>query len=571
MALRKTYKRIGDLLIEKGLITPQQLEYALNKRGEEKKPLGEVLVDLGFITWEDITRALSEQYDVPVLEDIPDRISEKAIQMIPRRQSEKLRIVPVNYDEETQTLTVVTDDVLRINSAIQEIRFLTGKSPKVYLVSPPVFLDLFKRAYEMEVPLDITELKLEVEQPESAPQIEEAEEVLTEASPAVKLVNFIIDKAIVQGASDIHIEPQENIVRVRYRVDGLLRKITDFPKTLHNGVVSRIKIMSKLDISEKRLPQDGKFYVRRNSEQYDFRVSTMPSIFGEKVVMRILQVSAAERRLEDLGFSDYNYRRLKHLISHPYGIILVTGPTGSGKSTTLVGVLNELKDITKNIVTAEDPVEYTIEGVTQCQVNPEIGLTFPRFLRAFLRQDPDIIMVGEIRDRETAQLAIEASLTGHLVLSTLHTNTAAAAIARLVNMGVDPHLISVSLIGVVGQRLVRKLCDKCKVRVDAGELVKERSERLKKLLDLEFSSEYISGEGCDACRGEGYRGRTAIHEVLIVNKKIRELITRGASESEIESAAFEEGMITMFEDGILKVVQGITSMEEVKRVAAAEE
>jgi len=571
LAFRKTYKRIGDLLIERGLITPEQLQYALSKRGEEKKPLGEVLVDLGLVSWEDIIHALSEQYGIPVLESIPNKVPEKAIRMVPKQQSEKLRIVPIGYDEETNTLIVATDDVLKVNTATQEIRFLTGKPPKVYLVSPPDYADLFKRVYELEPTLDLTELRLEVDQSESAAATEETEEVLTETSPAVRIVNFIIDKALSQGASDIHIEPQENIVQVRYRIDGLLRKVTDFPKTLHSGVVSRIKIMSKLDISEKRLPQDGKFFVRRNGEQFDFRVSTMPSIFGEKVVMRILQVSAANRKLEELGFSDYNYRRLKHLISHPYGIVLVTGPTGSGKSTTLVGILNELKDVTKNIVTAEDPVEYTIEGVTQCQVNPEIGLTFPRFLRAFLRQDPDIIMVGEIRDKETAQLAIEASLTGHLVLSTLHTNTAAAAIARLVNMGIDPHLISVSLIGVVGQRLVRKLCGECRVQVEPGEVVRAEGERLKKLLNVDFTAEYIAGEGCPSCRGEGYKGRTAIHEVLVVNRRIRQMIAAKASESEIEQAALEEGMITMFEDGILKVIQGITSLEEVKRMAAAEE
>lgn len=570
MAFRKTYKRIGDLLIERGLITPEQLQYALNKRGEEKKPLGEVLVDLGLVGWEDITHALSEQYGIPVLESIPNKVPEKAIRMVSKQQSEKLRIVPIDYDEETNTLIVATDDVLKVNTATQEIRFLTGKPPKVYLVSPPDYADLFKRVYELEPTLDLAELRLEVDQSESAAAVEETVEALTETSPAVRIVNFIIDKALAQGASDIHIEPQENIVQVRYRIDGLLRKVTDFPKTLHSGVVSRIKIMSKLDISEKRLPQDGKFFVRKNGEQFDFRVSTMPSIFGEKVVMRILRVSAANQKLEELGFSNYNYKRLKHLISHPYGIVLITGPTGSGKSTTLVGILNEVKDMTKNIVTAEDPVEYTIEGVTQCQVNPEIGLTFPRFLRAFLRQDPDIIMVGEIRDRETAQLAIEASLTGHLVLSTLHTNTAAAAIARLVNMGIDPHLISVSLIGVVGQRLVRKLCSECRVQVEPGRAVKAEGERLKKLLDVDFTMEYIAGEGCPNCRGEGYKGRTAIHEVLVVNRRIRQMIVEKASESEIEQAALEEGMITMFEDGVLKVIQGITSLEEVRRVATVE-
>ncbi|MCD6462745.1 MAG: Flp pilus assembly complex ATPase component TadA [Thermotogae bacterium] len=568
MAKFKTYKRIGDILIEKGLITPEELKYALSKRGEERKPLGEVLVDLGLVTWDDIVKALGEQYGIPVLDKVPSQIPSDVVKSISKQQAEKLHIVPIGYEEDG-TLSIVTDDVLRVAPAQEEIRFLTGKAPKILLVSKPAFEELFKRVYEGGAIPDLAELELEMGSVEQTTE-EVVEEELTESSPAVKVVNFIIDGALKQGASDIHIEPQEHLVRVRYRVDGRLRKVTDFPKSLHSAVVSRIKILSKLDISERRLPQDGKFYVRREGEQYDFRVSTMPSIFGEKVVMRILKVSAANRRLEDLGLSEYNYGRLRELISHPYGIILVTGPTGSGKSTTLVGVLNELKDITKNIVTAEDPVEYTLDGITQCQVNPEIGLTFARYLRAFLRQDPDIIMVGEIRDRETAQLAIEASMTGHLVLSTLHTNTAPAAIARLMNMGVDLHLISVSLLGVVGQRLVRKLCHECRVRVEASDQVKEVANKLAELVGWKGEVvEYVAGEGCESCDGEGYKGRTAIHEILMVSKRIREMIVAGASESEIEKVARSEGMVTMYEDGVFKVMEGITSLEEVKRVAEA--
>jgi len=568
MAKFKTYKRIGDILIEKGLITPEELKYALSRRGEERKPLGEVLVDLGLVTWDDIVKALGEQYGIPVLDKVPSQIPSDVVKSISKQQAEKLHIVPIGYEEDG-TLSIVTDDVLRVAPAQEEIRFLTGKAPKILLVSKPVFEELFKRVYEGGAIPDLAELELEMGSVEQTTE-EVVEEELTESSPAVKVVNFIIDGALKQGASDIHIEPQEHSVRVRYRVDGRLRKVTDFPKSLHSAVVSRIKILSKLDISERRLPQDGKFYVRREGEQYDFRVSTMPSLFGEKVVMRILKVSSANRRLQDLGLSEYNYGRLKELISHPYGIILVTGPTGSGKSTTLVGVLNELKDITKNIVTAEDPVEYTLDGITQCQVNPEIGLTFARYLRAFLRQDPDIIMVGEIRDRETAQLAIEASMTGHLVLSTLHTNTAPAAIARLMNMGVDLHLISVSLLGVVGQRLVRKLCPKCRVRVEAGDQVKEVANKLAELVGWKGEvAEYVAGEGCENCDGEGYKGRTAIHEILMVSRRIREMIVAGASESEIEKVARSEGMVTMYEDGVFKVMEGITSLEEVKRVAEA--
>ncbi|HQA95728.1 MAG TPA: GspE/PulE family protein, partial [Thermotogota bacterium] len=334
---------------------------------------------------------------------------------------------------------------------------------------------------------------------------------------------------------------------------------------LHNSIVSRIKIISKLDIAERRLPQDGKFFVRVKGEQYDFRVSTMPSIFGEKIVLRLLRVSNSTKRLDNLGLSEYNYKRLNYLLQSPYGILLVTGPTGSGKSTTLVGILNQLKEVTNNMITVEDPVEYSVTGITQCQVQPEIGLTFARYLRAILRQDPDIIMVGEIRDKETAILAMEASMTGHLVLSTLHTNTASAAINRLVNMGIEADVLGVSLIGIVAQRLVRTLCDSCKKKVP---LVSEEMEKIASQLQP-GQPEYFTyiPEGCQQCRKTGYRGRTAIHEVLIMDKKLRSLMLENTPERIVEEYARKAGMRTMFEDGIHKALMGITSIDEIKRVA----
>jgi type IV pilus assembly protein PilB len=350
-------------------------------------------------------------------------------------------------------------------------------------------------------------------------------------------------------------------VRVRYRMDGMLKNVLSYPKIQHNAVVIRIKIMANMDISERRLPQDGKFYLKVAGEQYDFRVSTVPTVHGEKVVMRILKVSSANKRLEDLGFNEYNVERIEKLLSEPYGIILVTGPTGSGKSTTLVAMINELKDESVNIVTAEDPVEYTIEGVNQSQVRPEIGLTFARYLRAFLRQDPDIIMVGEIRDRETAQLAVEASMTGHLVLSTLHTNDASSAVDRLRNMGVDPRLVASSLLGVVAQRLVRKINRACKTkRVPLRpDLARYYEEYFK---DQYEPFEYIADESCN----ELYRGRTAIGEVLVVNDEIRDLITSSASVSEIQKEAVHQGMRPMFVDGLEKVLKSETTVEEILRV-----
>ena len=560
------YRRIGEILVDKGIITNEDLATAMNIQRSVKRPLGEVLVEYGYATWDQIAEALASQYNLPLLKDIPRNIDPDVIEMIPRSIVERYRVIPFAKDDEKKEIKVVTDEVLNLGRIIQEIRFTTGYNPVVYLTSRDNFESAYNDFYERKIGKEIVEeLKIaesEMGEEDLTLETEETEEV--ETAPIVRLVNSLIDGAVRDQASDIHIEPFEKEVVVRYRVDGVLRRIMTYPKHSHSGVVSRIKILSNLDISERRLPQDGKFYVRINGEQYDLRVSTMPTIYGEKVVMRILQVSASKKRIEDLGFSDYNRKRLEQLIEHPYGIILVTGPTGSGKSTTLVAIINELKDVTNNIITIEDPVEYSIESVNQCQVNPEIGLTFARMLRSVLRQDPDIIMVGEIRDRETAQLAIEASMTGHLVLSTLHTNNAPSAISRLVNLGIDPYLISTSLLGVLSQRLVRTLCGDCKERAELREELKEMADKLYP--DLE-KVEYRA-VGCRNCKMTGYRGRTVISEVMIIDDEIRSMIVQGASEIELERTARKLGMRTMFEDGIEKVLKGITTVEEVKRVAS---
>ena len=556
----KRYRKLGEILMEKGYITEKELMEAMEAQKELKKPLGELLIEMGYITSKELVEALSEQYGIPVLEDLPKNIPLNILGSLPKSIIEELRVIPIDKKDDG-TLVVVTDSGINLPRIRQEIRFLTGKDPEVYFVTPEDY-SLLYQTYVLGTPTDLVEESFVTIEP-----IEEEEEELEieeETAPIVRLVSSLINRAIDLGASDIHIEPFKNYVRVRYRIDGVLRKVLDYAKAQHSGVVTRIKIMSNLDISEKRLPQDGKFYTVRNGEQYDFRVSTMPTVFGEKIVLRILQVSAANKQLEELGYSEYNYKRIKSLIEKPYGIILVTGPTGSGKSTTLVAMINALKGDHVNIITAEDPVEYTIEGVNQCQVNPEIGLTFARYLRAFLRQDPDIIMVGEIRDKETAQLAVEASLTGHLVLSTLHTNTAAAAIARLVEMGVDPHLLSTSLLGIIAQRLVRKLCNSCKVE---GRLEEKFIKIVKDYFpDRDPIVYFPSEEGCAECRGMKYRGRVAIAEVLIVDDDIRRMIAEGATEQELFKKAVEKGMRPMFIDGMEKVLEGITSTEEVLRV-----
>ncbi|AIY87460.1 MULTISPECIES: GspE/PulE family protein [unclassified Thermotoga] len=560
----RRYRKLGEILLEKGFITREELDKALEIQKEERKPLGEVLIETGYITEDQLLEALSEQYGVPILKELPKNIPLNVVGSIPKNIIESLHVIPVEKKEDG-TLVVVTDNGTNIPRIKQEIRFLTGKNPEIYLVTSRDFSVLYQ-TYVLGVPLELFEEPyVAIEETPEQVEEEEEEEREVEEAPIVRLVNNIINRAIEMGASDIHIEPMKRTVRVRFRIDGILRKVLEYQKPQHNSVVARIKIMSGLDVSERRLPQDGKFYTIKSGEQYDFRVSTMPSTFGEKVVMRILKVSDANKRLEELGYSEYNLKRILSLLEKPYGIILVTGPTGSGKSTTLVAMINYLKSESVNIVTAEDPVEYTIEGVTQCRVFPEIGLTFARYLRAFLRQDPDIIMVGEIRDRETAQLAVEASLTGHLVLSTLHTNTAAGAVSRLIEMGIDPHLLGASLIGIIGQRLVRKLCDECKM---PGEV---RDEQVKSYFEQFFGKVpdqiyYPSEEGCPACKGMRYRGRMAIGEVLIVDEELRELISSKASETEIAKLAVKKGMRTMFQDALEKVLLGQTSIEEVFRV-----
>ena len=390
---------------------------------------------------------------------------------------------------------------------------------------------------------------------------------LVDEAPIVRVVNLIISQAINDKASDIHIEPEIRTVKVRYRVDGVLHDVMSPPKHIQAPMVSRIKIMSNMDIAERRIPQDGKIHLRHDGREFDLRVSTVPTIHGEKVVMRILDKGSVMLGLNKLGFSEVNQRMFEDVIDKPYGMILVTGPTGSGKSTTLYSCLNKLNTGTTNIMTIEDPVEYQLPGVNQVQVNPKANLTFASALRAFLRQDPDIIMVGEIRDQETAQIAVEAALTGHLVLSTLHTNDASGAVSRLVDMGVEPFLVASSVVGVLGQRLARTICPNCKEPYEPSpEAIKRFGLSMFSDADLNF----YRGRGCDNCKMTGYRGRTGIHEILTMTDRVRSLILNRCSTAEIKQAAMEEGMRTMQDDGLQKVLSGVTSMEECLRVVYVE-
>ena len=556
------FKRIGEILLSKGYITPEILERALEVSKASSKPLGRVLVENHFVSWEDIADALSTQYNLPKLEEIPANIPFEVINSIPKNLASTYRLIP--YKKEPNTLYVVTDNAINYTQVVREIHFVTSMNVKVSIVSTDLFDTVYQSIYGSQIDTGINDTFEDLPQEETKIE-EEADEEKEEEAPAVRLVKAIVEGGIVQGASDIHVEPTRTMVNVRYRVDGILKKVTTYYLRTHSSITSRIKIMSGLDISEKRLPQDGKFFMKYQGEQYDFRVSTMPTVYGEKIVMRILKVSASEQKISSLGFSEYNTKRFKELINYPYGIILLTGPTGSGKSTTLVAAINEIKNVTKNIVTVEDPVEYNIDGVNQCQINPEIGLTYARFLRSILRQDPNIVMIGEIRDRETAQLSMEASMTGHLVFSTLHTNDATSAISRLVNLGLDPHMIGVSLIGVIGQRLVRKLCSDCKSEIPPKKEILETSQKLYP----ELEPKMYSPKRCPTCQ-DGYKGRTAINEVMIVTPKIRTLMNESASDSEIRAEARRAGMRTMFEDGVEKILRGVTSYEEINRVVRNE-
>ncbi len=562
LVLATPFKRIGEILVAMGYITPPILERALETSKEVQKPIGQILVENHLVSWSDIADALAAQYELPRLQEFPKNIPFEVISSIPRNLIETYRLIP--YRKEENTLWIATDNAINYTQVVREIRFITSFNVKIAIVPTDLFDAFYQNLFGSQIDTGIIQQMEEVNTKEEEEE-DKTEEIEIDEAPAVKLVKVLVEGGVSQGASDIHVEPTRTMVTVRYRVDGILRKVTTFPRGTHSSVVSRIKIMSGLDISEKRLPQDGKFFTKYDNEQYDFRVSTMPTIYGEKIVMRILKVSSSEQRISDLGFSDFNAERFRELIHYPYGIILLTGPTGSGKSTTLVAAINEIKDVSKNIITIEDPVEYNIDGINQCQVNPEIGLTYARFLRSILRQDPNIIMIGEIRDRETAQLAVEASMTGHLVFSTLHTNDASSAISRLINLGVDTHMLGVSLIGVVGQRLVRKLCKGCKKEIQPNEEI----ANIAKELYPDMKIKMYESDGCPECPS-GYKGRTAINEVLIVTTELRDTIYGALSDTEIRETAKRNGMRTMFEDGVEKILNGVTSYDEVRRVVRSE-
>ena len=560
-------KLIGQILIEKGSISKEALEEALLLQKEGKNRIGEVLIQEGLITEGELLQALSVQFRIPYYEALDGKgVDQAIISRIPINFAKKYKLVPI--EEKEDGFIVATDDPINIQP-LDDLRILLGLDIEPVIVSEKEILSTINRCYEQAAnsPEEIIQDMNDEDSNKILSELEEAEtEDLLDATseaPVIKLVNLILSQAIKSRASDIHIEPYQKDLRVRYRIDGVLYSILSPPKRYQPAIISRIKIMAKLNIAEKRLPQDGRIRIKIADKDIDIRVSVIPTAFGERVVLRLLDKSAFLLDLENLGLSHDRLEIIFRLIRGAHGIVLVTGPTGSGKTTTLYAALSKINSSDKNIITIEDPIEYQLGGIGQIQVNTRIELTFANGLRSIVRQDPDVILVGEIRDAETAEIAIHAALTGHLVFSTLHTNDAAGAITRLIDMGIEPFLASSSLSAVVAQRLVRLICKECKEPYAPDrEFLKEVG-----LIPEDLKEGFLyRGKGCSACFNTGYKGRTGIYEILIVNDSIKSFMLHTSESNLIRDKGIENGMITLREDGVAKVLEGITSIEEIMRV-----
>jgi type IV pilus assembly protein PilB len=557
--------RLGELLVRRGLITSAQLTKALEEQGTNSAPLSSVLVKLGFISETGLAACLQKEYRLSLVDPSAMELPAEVIRLIPATLVHRHHLLPINLSG--SSLTVAMSDPSNL-VAINEVKFLTGYDVKVAVSCVSSIAAAIEQHYEEGANYDdvLTELGVDdVDVIENAEDLDLKElERATEDAPVVRLVNAILTNAIKRRASDVHLEPFEHMFRVRLRVDGVLEEIMRPPLKLKNAMTSRVKIMAALDIAERRLPQDGRVKLKLGRGlEMDFRVSVLPTLFGEKIVLRLLDKSNLQLDMTKLGFEEAALKDFKDAISKPYGMVLVTGPTGSGKTTTLYSALSELNKIGSNISTAEDPVEFNLAGINQVQVHEEIGFSFANALRAFLRQDPDIIMVGEVRDFETAEIAVKAALTGHLVLSTLHTNDAPSTINRLLNMGVEPFLVASSVNLIMAQRLARVVCSNCRAPVELPP---------QALIDIGVPREEIGsfacfqGVGCTQCNGTGYRGRIALYEVMPMSEELRELVLNGASASEIKRSAVSLGMRTLRRSGIGKLKEGVTTVGEVVRV-----
>jgi type IV pilus assembly protein PilB len=562
---------IGDLLIREGLISEEQLKRALAEQRNNGARLGYTLVSLGFVSETDLTRVLARKYrvkavDLSRIEDIDRRV----INLVPSEIATRHLVLPLR--RVGRTLTVAMADPTNLD-AINELRFSTGFEIEPVVAGEYSLRKAVEKYYEVledglsDLLKEFDEEDIEVMEGQEEDEISvTALQAQVEEAPVVKLINGILTSAVQKGASDIHIEPYEREIRVRFRIDGALREIMRPPLRMKAALISRVKILADLNIAERRVPQDGRIKMRMGKRVIDFRVSTLPCLFGEKIVLRILDKSNLQLDLEKFGMEPKAEQDFLAAIRNPYGMVLVTGPTGSGKTTTLYSALMKINTEEVNIMTAEDPVEYNLRGINQTQVRPEIGLTFAAALRAFLRQDPNIIMVGEIRDLETASIAIKAALTGHLVLSTLHTNDAASTITRLIDIGVEPFNVASAVNLVTAQRLVRRICSNCKVEATydedtlaAAQIPQDQLAKLK----------FFKGEGCEQCDGTGYRGRQGLYEVMPITSMLRKMIMSGESADVLKQQAIAEGMLTLRDDGLLKVTRGITTLEEVLKETAA--
>jgi type IV pilus assembly protein PilB len=565
-------QRLGDLLVKEKVITSEQLDQAVKVQKESGARLGSVLVRLGFLSDEDVTNFLSRQYGVPAINLSFFEIDPQVVKLIPHETAKRYQILPLSRVGASLTIAMV--DPTNV-FAMDDIKFMTGFNIEPVVASETAIMEGIDKAYGNSHEADLenvmqsisemgeTDIELQAEQEELA--LSDLEKAADEA-PIVKLVNLVLTDAVKRGASDIHIEPYEKEYRVRFRIDGMLQTIMNPPSKLKDAITSRIKIMAKLDISEKRLPQDGRIMLKMNvggkKKQLDYRVSTLPTLWGEKIVLRLLDKENLRLDMTKLGFESESLVKFEKAILKPYGMVLVTGPTGSGKTNTLYSSIARLNQPDTNIMTAEDPVEFQIGGVNQVQMKESIGLNFAAALRAFLRQDPNIILVGEIRDFETAEIAIKAALTGHLVLSTLHTNGAPETISRLMNMGIEPFLVATSVHMIVAQRLVRRVCKDCGEQLDLP---------VQALIEAGFTPDEAKkikvrkGRGCTVCNNSGYKGRCGLYEVMEVDDEIRELILVGASAVELKKKAIERGMLTLRRSGLIKVMEGITTLEEVAR------
>ncbi|HCZ12791.1 MAG TPA: type IV-A pilus assembly ATPase PilB [Nitrospiraceae bacterium] len=570
---------LGQLLLKAKLISEDQLNEAIRVQRLEGKRLGSVLLKLGYVNEESLITFLSRQYNAPAINLSEHKVDTSLLKIIPYETAKRYQLIPISKDGAGLRIAITDPSN---NLAIDDVRFLSGMKVIVHVAAETAIMDAIEKYYPKK------ETKVSVGKGKGGDkdvmEMEDLNKVIGSAledmtiveekddkdmpreidAPVVKLVNGILMNAIRSHASDIHVEPSEEILRVRYRIDGMLQPVLKLPVKMKNAITSRIKIMSHLDISERRLPQDGRIKLKFGDDrEIDFRVSTLPTLFGEKIVMRLLDKSNLQLELPKLGFDEKQLMDFYDAIEKPYGMILVTGPTGSGKTTTLYSALSHLNKPGVNIMTAEDPVEYNFFGINQVHIREDIGLNFATALRSFLRQDPDIILVGEIRDFETAEIAIKAALTGHLVLSTLHTNDAPSTITRLINMGIEPIMVSSSVILIVAQRLARKICQNCKEEDQLSETTLIRAGfPSDKVQDVKY---YI-GKGCPECNNTGYRGRIAIHEIMPIRDEVKELILQGTSAADIKKEAVRLGMSTLRQSGLRKVMEGITTIEEILRV-----